>query len=193
MRVIWTSFLIVSTLTTTSAAQEVAVNGLVFHGVNRFVESEQQEAATAQGMSAELKALRIRLLTAPPQAIEELKPDRFFDFATRMAERYDIPQQVFHNLIAAESNWDPVAVSYRGAVGLTQLMPSTAVQLGVNPWNALQNMEGGARYLRQQHDRFGTWELALAAYNAGPGTVERYGGVPPYEETQNYVKKILGL
>ncbi len=193
MRVIWTSFLIVSALATASAAQEVAVNGLVFHGVNRFVESEQQEAATAQGMSAELNALRIRLLTEPPQAIEELKPDRFFDFATRMAERYDIPQQVFHNLIAAESNWDPVAVSYRGAVGLTQLMPSTAVQLGVNPWNALQNMEGGARYLREQHDRFGTWELALAAYNAGPGTVERYGGVPPYEETQNYVKKILGL
>ncbi len=72
-------------------------------------------------------------------------------------------------------------------------MPRTALELGVNPWNARQNIEGGARYLRQQHDRFGTWELALAAYNAGPGAVEKYGGIPPYKETQNYVQKILGL
>ena len=193
MRVIWANFLIASTMATTAIAQDVAVDGLVFHGVYMFVDREHKAPTNAQGMSAELKALRIRLLTAPPQIVEELKPERFHDFATRVAKRYDIPEDLFYNLITAESNWNPVAVSYRGAVGLTQLMPSTAVQLGVNPWNALQNMEGGARYLREQHDRFGTWELALAAYNAGPGTVERYGGVPPYVETQNYVKKILGL
>ncbi|MGE4609947.1 MAG: lytic transglycosylase domain-containing protein [Paracoccaceae bacterium] len=85
-----------------------------------------------------------------------------------------------------------MASSSVGAIGLTQLMPRTALELGVNPWNAQQNMEGGARYLRQQHDRFGSWELALAAYNYGPTTVERYGGIPPYPETQDYVQKILG-
>jgi len=71
-------------------------------------------------------------------------------------------------------------------------MPQTARGLGVDPNDVAQNLEGGARYLRQQYDKFGTWRLALAAYNAGPGAVERYNGVPPYRETQNYVKVIWG-
>ena len=73
-----------------------------------------------------------------------------------------------------------------------QLMPGTAAQLGVNPYDVDQNIRGGARYLRQQIDRFGSIPLALAAYNAGPGAVLRYGGIPPYRETQNYVATILG-
>ena len=96
-------------------------------------------------------------------------------------------------MITTESNWNPVATSDKGAVGLTQLMPRTALELGVNPWNAQQNIEGGARYLRQQRDRFGSWSLALAADNAGPGAVTKYGGIPPYKETQEYVQKVLGL
>ena len=95
--------------------------------------------------------------------------------------------------MTAESNWDPVIVSHRGAIGLAQLMPGTAEELGVDPWDAYDNLDGGARYLRQQYDRFGTWELALAAYNAGPGAVAKYGGIPPYKETQEYVQKVLDL
>jgi soluble lytic murein transglycosylase-like protein len=71
-------------------------------------------------------------------------------------------------------------------------MPGTAAQLGVDPKDPIQNVDGGARYLKQQYDTFGTWEKALAAYNSGPGNVQKYGGIPPFEETQNYVRSILG-
>lgn len=178
---------------TMTSAQDFNTSPLVFHSVNKFIESDRLEASQSSGMSAELNALRERLKTIPPQAEEELQPSRFYEYALTVAERYDIPSQIFFNLITTESNWDPFITSYRGAIGLTQLMPTTALELGVNPWNARQNLEGGARYLRQQHDRFGSWRLALAAYNAGPETVKRYGDIPPYKETQNYVQKILGL
>jgi soluble lytic murein transglycosylase-like protein len=96
-------------------------------------------------------------------------------------------------LVAQESGFDPNARSGAGALGLTQLMPGTAASLGVtNPLDPAQSLQGGAKYLRQQLDRFGGDErLALAAYNAGPGAVARYGGVPPYSETQNYVNSVM--
>lgn len=83
------------------------------------------------------------------------------------------------------------AVSPKGAIGVMQLMPETARRLGVDPHDREDNIRGGARYLRQQIDRFGSVPLALAAYNAGPGAVLRYGGIPPYRETQTYVASIL--
>lgn len=92
-----------------------------------------------------------------------------------------------------ESRWNPAAVSPAGARGLAQLMPGTARMLGVNPGDPLANLEGGARYLRQQIDAFGgDIEKALAAYNAGPGRVRAAGGIPAIEETQGYVKAIMG-
>jgi soluble lytic murein transglycosylase-like protein len=96
-------------------------------------------------------------------------------------------------LVSQESGFDPNARSGAGALGLTQLMPGTAAGLGVtNPLDPAQSLQGGAKYLRQQLDRFGGDEkLALAAYNAGPGAVQKYGGVPPYTETQNYVTSVL--
>jgi soluble lytic murein transglycosylase-like protein len=110
------------------------------------------------------------------------------------AARNGIDPNLLTGLIRAESNFDPNAGSPAGAQGLTQLMPGTAAGLGVsNPLDPVQSIEGGARYLRQQLDRFGgDVTKALAAYNAGPGAVERFGGVPPYEETQNYVRRVLG-
>lgn len=110
------------------------------------------------------------------------------------AARNGVDPNLLTGLIRAESNFDPNAGSPAGAQGLTQLMPATAAGLGVaNPLDPAQSIEGGARYLRQQLDRFGgDVTKALAAYNAGPGAVERFGGVPPYEETQNYVRRVIG-
>jgi soluble lytic murein transglycosylase-like protein len=108
------------------------------------------------------------------------------------ARQHNIPEDLFLRLIQQESGWNPGAVSSKGAMGLAQLMPGTARLLNVDAADPGQNLEGGARYLRQMFDRFGSWKLALAAYNAGPQAVEKYRGVPPYKETQNYIRKILG-
>jgi soluble lytic murein transglycosylase-like protein len=110
------------------------------------------------------------------------------------ATRNGVDPALLKALIRQESNFNPNARSGAGAVGLTQLMPSTAAGLGVgDPTDPTQAVEGGAKYLRQQLDRFGGDPAkALAAYNAGPGAVERFGGVPPYAETQAYVQRVLG-
>jgi soluble lytic murein transglycosylase-like protein len=108
------------------------------------------------------------------------------------AARHGVDPALLRGLIRQESNFNPSARSSAGAIGLCQLMPATAAGLGVtNPSDPAQNLEGGAKYLRQQLDRFGgDVSKALAAYNAGPGAVQRYGGVPPYPETQNYVQRV---
>jgi len=116
----------------------------------------------------------------------------FREAARAAAIRHRIPVHMFEKLVTVESNWNPNALSHAGAIGLAQLMPDTARYLGVNPLDPRQNLEGGARYLSQQYRRFGNWRHALAAYNAGPEAVAKYGGVPPYKETQGYVRKILG-
>lgn len=114
------------------------------------------------------------------------------DLARQKAEEYGIPEALFLGLVNQESRFNPNAISPAGAIGLGQLMPGTARDLGVDPYDPVQNLDGAARYLRAQLDRFGDPRLALAAYNAGPGAVARYGGIPPYDETQNYVAAILG-
>ena len=111
---------------------------------------------------------------------------------TAAAKKYGIDPALLAGLVRQESNFDPNAGSPAGARGLTQLMPATAAGLGVTDvTNPVQALDGGAKYLKQQLDRFGgDVTLALAAYNAGPGAVQQHGGVPPYAETQGYVKKV---
>jgi soluble lytic murein transglycosylase-like protein len=119
-------------------------------------------------------------------------PGAFEQMARAAARKHNVPEDLFLRLVHQESRFRPSAKSTKGAIGLAQLMPGTAQRLGVNPHNPKENLEGGARYLSEQYRKFGDWRLALAAYNAGPGAVEKYKGVPPYAETQQYVKKILG-
>jgi soluble lytic murein transglycosylase-like protein len=120
-------------------------------------------------------------------------PSQFDGAIQAAASRNGVDPALLKGLIRAESNFNPRAGSPAGAQGLTQLMPGTARGLGVSdPYDPIQSIEGGAKYLRQQLDRFGgDAQKALAAYNAGPGAVQKYGGVPPYSETQAYVKRVL--
>mgnify|MGYP000650337294 CR=1 FL=1 len=116
----------------------------------------------------------------------------FLDDARAAAAEYGVPEDLFLRLVQRESGWNPGAVSHKGARGLAQLMPDTANLLGVDIHDPVDNLRGGARYLRMMYDKFGSWRLALAAYNAGPLAVEANDGVPPYRETQDYVAAILG-
>ena len=142
---------------------------------------------------------RLRPKAAAGAVAEGALPDysgryrgQYLDLAKTAAARHAVPENLFLRLVQQESGWNPGAKSVKGATGLAQLMPGTAARLGVDPADPSQNLEGGARYLRQMYDRFGSWRLALAAYNAGPEAVEKYGGVPPFQETQSYVLVIYG-
>jgi hypothetical protein len=116
----------------------------------------------------------------------------YVELARQKALKYGIDPDLFVRQIQAESSFNPKAVSSAGAIGLGQIMPATAKELGINPEDPDQNLEGAARYMRQQLDTFGEYPLALAAYNAGAGNVRKAGGIPNFTETQNYVSKIMG-
>jgi soluble lytic murein transglycosylase-like protein len=119
---------------------------------------------------------------------------RFDELIAQYAHEHGLSPDLVRAVIQAESGFNPRAISPKGAMGLMQLMPATARELGVsNPFQPAENIRGGTRYLSQLMTRYNqNVHLALAAYNAGPASVERYGRVPPYRETQNYVKKITG-
>jgi soluble lytic murein transglycosylase-like protein len=110
----------------------------------------------------------------------------------QIAAEHSLPPQLIHSVIRVESNYNPFAVSNKGAQGLMQLIPSTAKRFGVSDvFNPVQNIQGGAKYLRYLLDLYhGDYRLALAAYNAGEGAVQKFGGVPPYRETQNYINQV---
>lgn len=113
----------------------------------------------------------------------------------KAAGENNVDPDLLDALVSAESSYDPNCRSRAGALGLTQLMPGNLKSLGVTNWaDPEQNLQGGARYLSQMLAKYGDRkDLALAAYNAGPGAVAKYGGIPPYTETQNYVKKVLAI
>lgn len=175
------------------AAQPVMASGL------RLGATASSRADTFRAQTRLMDSRLARQYAEPaPAAAAPVQPytgsyrGEFLPLARAAAQRHGIPEDLFLRLVHQESRWNPQAVSPAGARGLAQLMPDTARLLGVNPDDPHQNLEGGARYLRMMYDRFGSWRLALAAYNAGPGAVEQHDGVPPYAETTNYVRIILG-
>jgi soluble lytic murein transglycosylase-like protein len=152
----------------------------VVHFTNRPPDSRYQRVSLPRGL--------IRYGPSQPAAA----PRTFDALILEASTVHGIPPALVKAVIHAESAFDPRAISAKGAMGLMQLMPGTARELGVSqPFHVEQNVHGGTRYLRALHDRYGSWTTALAAYNAGPGAVDRYAGIPPFAETREYVRRVL--
>lgn len=176
----------------------VSAQGLTFGGKNSVSDFRSQtkvldtRAATQYSSSVRLQPKPFVLPGQETPSYRGKYTGPYLQMAREAARRNGVPEDLFLRLIQQESGWKATAKSHKGAYGLAQLMPATAKDLGVDRTDPYENLDGGARYLRQQYDRFKTWRLALAAYNAGPGAVQKHNGVPPYKETQEYVRIIWG-
>lgn len=152
----------------------------------------KEAAATKPSVSVEKAKAADKVYSA--NASLPLADESLSSLITNAAKKYQVDPKLVSAVAEVESGGRQEATSAAGAVGVMQLMPDTAASLGVNPYDKRENVEGGAKYLREMLDLFGgDVKKAVAAYNAGPAAVKNYGGVPPYKETQNYVNKVLDI
>jgi soluble lytic murein transglycosylase-like protein len=188
-------------------AGEYAVldNGFRIHANSHTVDGDMVQLMTAQGViqvaAGSVRGYEVEEYTPPPPtpapqpaiAVAVIEPKLSpQELVTRAAERAGLPPAIVHSIARAESAYRPDALSPKGAIGLMQLMPGTAAELNADPNDPAQNADAGARYLRQLLEKYdGVVSKAVAAYNAGPGAVDKYNGVPPYRETIQYVQRVL--
>lgn len=170
-----------------------ATTGTAMHRVTLVVRADQRTGRLVR--SAEVVPRQVRPISVPPRVVEPRRQAPLSDldaFIEEVARRYDLDPLLVRAVIEVESGYNPWAVSPKGATGLMQLMPETARRLGVrNSFDPWENIEGGVRYLKYLLTLFnGDKRLALAAYNAGEGAVVRYGDIPPYPETTEYVYRV---
>lgn len=170
----------------TAAASASSTKGADFAAsLNESTKALSSNSTDSNGSSASAQTTSSASTVSSPQDYEA--------YFKEASETYGVATSILKSIAKAESNFNPSAVSKAGAIGIMQLMPSTAASLGVsNSYDARENIMGGAKYISQLLSRYqGNISLALAAYNAGTGNVDKYGGIPPFTETQNYVQKVL--
>ena len=172
-------------------AQQAAANSAVY----RFIDDRGVVHFTNAPSDHRYRAIRLRpKVTSDARSLQPNVPVNhgYDSLIKQQARAQRLDPALVKAVIAAESNFSPRAISRTGAQGLMQLMPQTAAGLGVeDPFHEAENVNGGSRYLRKMLDRYGDLSRALAAYNAGPTAVDRYKGIPPYPETEAYVKRVL--
>lgn len=181
------------------------INGIGYMDESSYYKIPSQSSADSSAFDSVFEAETIIYATPESSGVQPGTPENdsscpvtspaeLDPIFKQAADKYGIDEKLLKAVAKAESNFNPSVVSSAGAIGVMQLMPSTASSLGVaNPYDARDNIMGGAKYLSRLLAKYnGNISLALAAYNAGSGNVEKYGGIPPFKETQNYVRKILG-